>query len=153
MELINFEELDFRKTLYDSKVCWKYFLTCGLKVSLVIGNAPRWFVKIAFHPNDIRKCWERRKDKPGTRSIKHGWPLCGSWKQNKYFWLQNKTSGCSFWTAKLLFQNTNMVWKIGLVWKATSFFSYQIRWHSKRFSIKGYSVPQDFSWIKNYETF
>ena len=128
----------------------KNFLTCGLKVSLVTGNAPRWFVKVVFHPNNTRKCCESRKNKPGTRSTKRGWSLHGSWKQSKYFWLQNKTSVCSFWTAKLLFQNTNMVWKIGLVWKATSFFSHQTKWHNERISIKCYSIPQNFSWIKSY---
>ena len=33
--------------------------------------------------------------------------------------------------------------------KASSFVSHEIRWYNKRISMKSYSIPRYFSWMKN----
>ena len=52
---------------------------------------------------------------------------------------------------KLLFRRKNTIWRKGLVCKSYSAVSnlviQQTRWYNKRILRKGYSVPQDFSWI------
>ena len=53
----------------------------------------------------------------------------------------------------LLFRRNNTIWQIGLVCKASSAASHQIRWHNKKVSIKGSSVLRDFSWIENYKLY
>ena len=54
-----------------------------------------------------------------------------------------------------MFQRNNIIWRKGLVCKSSRVASNQViqrnRWYNKRILIKGYSVPQDFSWIKNYK--
>ena len=40
-------------------------------------------------------------------------------------------SVCSFYTAKLLFQISNCIWKIGLACKVSSLVSHETRWHKK----------------------
>ena len=50
-----------------------------------------------------------------------------------------------------MFQRNNKIWKIDLVYKTSSFVSHQIKWHNKRISIKGFSIPRDFSCIENYK--
>ena len=52
-----------------------------------------------------------------------------------------------------MFQRNNRIWC--LVCKSSSVASNQViqqtRWYNKRISRKGYSVPRDLSWIKNYK--
>ena len=52
---------------------------------------------------------------------------------------------------KLLFRRNNKVWPKGHVCKGSSVMSYQTWWYNKLILGKGYSVPRDFSWIKNYK--
>ena len=56
-------------------------------------------------------------------------------------------SVCSFQTTKLLFRRNNRIWQIGLVSKASNVTPHQTRWHNKKISVKGYSIPLDFLWI------
>ena len=51
------------------------------------------------------------------------------------------------------FEETKDLRQIGLVCIASSIASHQTRRHNKRISIKGYSVPRDFSWIENYKLY
>ena len=56
-----------------------------------------------------------------------------------------------------MFPRNNRIWCKGLVCKSSSVASIQVIWqtrrHNKRILRKGYSVPQDFSWIENYKLY
>ena len=56
----------------------------------------------------------------------------------------------TFLTAMLL--TPSRIWRKGLLCMASGVVSHQTRWYNKRIYRKIYSVPWEFSWIKNYKT-
>ena len=95
--------------------------------------------------------------------------ICSDWINHDYPWFSRiivlgdcssrlssifdaYESVCSFQTAKLSsFRRNNGIWQIGLVFRASSVTSHQTSRKNRRISVKGYSIPRDFSWIENYK--
>ena len=50
-----------------------------------------------------------------------------------------------------MFRRNNMIWRKGIVCKASSVASPQTRWYIKRMLTKDCSAPRGFSWIQNYK--
>ena len=50
-----------------------------------------------------------------------------------------------------MFRTDNMIWRKGIVCKASSIASPQARWYIERMLTKYYSAPRGFSWIENYK--